>query len=311
MSAPAGHRPPPVNVMTVDVEEYFHVSAFGQVVDRGRWDAMESRVVPATDRLLEMFAAHGVHGTFFVLGWVAERHPALVRRIADAGHEIASHSYWHRLVYDLTPDEFRADLRRARQAIEAACGVEVIGYRAPSFSLTERSLWAFDVLAEEGYRYDASVFPIWHDRYGIPSAPRHPHVVSRGTDEVIEMPGSAALIGRGRVPIGGGYFRWLPYACTAWAIRRVNESEGLPCGFYLHPWEIDPDQPRIAVDTVTQWRHYTGLQRTEARLARLLREFRWGTVRDRLLTGNPVLPRHSYESLPVAAQPDLVGPQYP
>jgi len=310
MSASTAGRSQVTNVMTIDVEEYFHVSAFGQVVDPGRWAAMESRVVPTTDRLLAMFAAHGARATFFVLGWVAERHPALIRRIAEAGHEIASHSHWHRLVYDLTPEEFRADLRQSKRAIEDACGVEVVGYRAPSFSVTARSLWAFDVLAEEGYRYDASVFPILHDRYGIPSAPRHPHVVSRQSGELVEMPGSTALIGRARVPIGGGYFRWLPYSGTAWAIRRVNTSEGLPCVFYLHPWEIDPDQPRIDVDAPTRWRHYMGLRHTEARLARLLREFRWGTARDRLLTGSPVLPRNSYETIDGPARPALVGTEY-
>ena len=307
MAAPVSGGTPRRNVMTVDVEEYFHVSAFDHVVDRGRWDAMESRVVRSTDRLLDMFAAHDVRATFFILGWVATKHPALIQRIAQGGHEIASHSYWHRLVYDLTPEEFRADLRQARRAIQDACGVEVVGFRAPSFSLTSRSLWAFDVLAEEGYRYDASVFPIWHDRYGIPSAPRHAHVVARGSRELVEMPSSTALVGRARVPIGGGYFRWLPYAGTAWAIRRVNVAEGLPCAFYLHPWEIDPHQPRIDVDAPTRLRHYMGLQRTEARLARLLKEFHWGTVRDTLLIDAATLPRRSYDGLDAALPAAVAG----
>jgi polysaccharide deacetylase family protein (PEP-CTERM system associated) len=269
-----------VNAMTVDVEDYFQVSAFAPLVSPDAWGTFESRVTANTDRLLALFAETGVRATFFILGWVAERHPSLVQRIAAAGHELASHSYWHRLVYDLEPESFRADLRRARQAIEDAAGVAVRGFRAPSFSVTEQSLWALDVLVEEGYAYDASVFPVRHDRYGIPTAPRHAHVIRRAAGEVIELPGSAAIAGPARVPIGGGYFRLVPYSVTRWAIRQLNDVDVRPAMFYLHPWEIDPDQPRLEASAVSRWRHYNQLTATEPRLRRLLADFRWGAIED-------------------------------
>ncbi len=269
---------PAVNVLTVDVEDYFHASAFAPVAPRDQWPQFESRVVRNTDRLLEMFARAGARATFFVLGWVAQREAALVRRIAEAGHELASHSYWHRLVYDLTPAEFRQDLRQARDVIEQAAGVPVRGFRAPSFSVTRRSLWAFDVLAEEGYAYDASIFPIRHDRYGIPDAPRHPHWIERPAGQVLELPGTTVCYGRFRLPIGGGYFRLLPYELTRRAIRRLNASERQAAIFYVHPWEIDPDQPRLHASRLTRWRHYNQLGRTAARLERLLNDFQWNSV---------------------------------
>ena len=284
MNAPARGASPPVNVMSIDVEDYFQVSAFESVVPRDRWDACESRVVANTSRLLDLFAEHQVHGTFFVLGWVAERHPALIRRIADLGHELASHSYWHRLVYDLTPATFREDLAQARDVIQQAAGVAVNGFRAPSYSVVERSLWALDVLAEEGYVYDASIFPIRHDRYGIPKAPRHAYRVPCGTGSLLEVPGSTALVGSVRVPIGGGYFRLFPYATTRWAISTINRREQRPAVFYLHPWEIDPDQPRFPAGRVTSWRHYNGIDETEARLRRLLTDFRWDRLDRVMLT---------------------------
>jgi polysaccharide deacetylase family protein (PEP-CTERM system associated) len=226
-----------------------------------------------------MFAQSGVTATFFTLGWVAERFPALVRRIAEAGHEIASHGYAHRLVYQTTRDEFADDLRRARTAIEAACGMPVLGYRAPSYSITRDSLWALDVLLEQGYVYDASVFPIHHDRYGIPDAPRHPYRIRRPLGELWELPGSTVQVGGQNLPIaGGGYFRLLPYSWTRWGIRRVNERERQPAIFYLHPWEIDPDQPRIEASTLSRFRHYRNLAKTESRLRRLLSEFRFGSA---------------------------------
>ena len=267
---------PIVNAMTVDVEDYFQVSAFESVVSRDRWDEYESRVAANTDRLLEIFDESGVRATFFILGWVADREPALVRRIAAAGHEIASHGYGHRLVYQLTPDAFRDDVRRAKGLLQNLSGQAVGGYRAPSFSITERSLWALDVLVEEGYTWDASIFPIRHDRYGIPGAPRHPYQVRPG---LLEIPASTVRLAGINLPIaGGGYFRLLPLWWTRFGIRRVNETEGKPVVFYLHPWEVDPAQPRLAASALSRFRHYRNLNRTASRLRRLLSEVEFGPV---------------------------------
>jgi len=274
-----------LNAMTVDVEDYFHVSVFDNVVPRSAWDAMESRVVSNTERLLELFEAYRVRGTFFVLGWVAERHPGLVTAIASGGHELASHGYAHRLVYDQTPDAFRDDVRRAKALIEDASGGPVRGYRAPSFSVTERSLWALDVLVEEGYRYDASIFPIRHDRYGIPDAPRWPHALERTGGRLFEVPGSTVRVGGTNLPVaGGGYFRILPYAWTRWGIARVNRVERQPAIFYLHPWEIDPEQPRLTANALGRFRHYRNLHLTESRLRALMRDFAFGPL-DQVLSG--------------------------
>jgi polysaccharide deacetylase family protein (PEP-CTERM system associated) len=268
-----------VNAMTVDVEDYFHVSAFDSVVSRARWETFESRVSRNTDRLLELFDRAGVRSTFFVLGWVAARFPTLVRRIADLGHEVASHGYNHQLVYMLTPRQFREDVRAARAAIEDAAGMSVVGFRAPSYSVIESSLWTIDVLIEEGFVYDSSIFPIHHDRYGIPDSPRHPYVLRRACGSLLEVPGSTVRLGRVNLPIGGGgYFRQFPYGWTKWGIERVNRVEQKPVTFYTHPWEIDPDQPRIAVGAATRVRHYRGLDRTAQRLARLLADFRFDSV---------------------------------
>jgi polysaccharide deacetylase family protein (PEP-CTERM system associated) len=264
------------NFLTVDVEDYFHVNAFAGVVSTESWPAMESRVVRNTDRMLDLFAEHSVTGTFFILGWVAERHPDLIGRIARAGHELGSHSYWHRLIYTLTPAEFRDDLRRARDLIESIAGVRVRGFRAPSYSIVDRSLWALDVLAAEGYDYDSSVFPITHDVYGIPDAPSAPHLIACETGALLEIPASSARLGAVRVPIGGGYFRLLPYSVTRTAIERVNRTHSAV--FYIHPWEIDPDQPRIAAPLKSRLRHYNSLGLTEGRLRRLLKDFRWGPM---------------------------------
>jgi polysaccharide deacetylase family protein (PEP-CTERM system associated) len=263
-----------VNAMTVDVEDYFHVSAFDGILPRARWDTMPSRVVENTERLLQILAETSVRGTFFVLGWVAERHPQLVRRILAAGHEVASHGYAHRLVYDLTPQMFRDDVRRSKQVIEAAGGCAVEGYRAPSYSVTPRSLWALDILIDEGFRYDASIFPIHHDRYGIPVSPRHPYCLRRAAGEILEAPASTIRWGPFNFPVaGGGYFRILPYQWTKWGIARVNRHEGRPVMFYIHPWEIDPHQPRLSGSLVSRFRHYRNLDRTETRLRRLVSDF--------------------------------------
>ena len=282
-----------VNAMTIDVEDYFQVSAFEDRVCRTKWDTFESRVCRNTERLLEIFDDAGVQATFFVLGWVAERFPDLVRQIRLGGHEVASHGYAHRLVYSTTPDEFRDDLRRAKAALESAAGVPILGYRAPSFSITRNSLWALDVLIEEGYFYDASNYPVRHDRYGIPDWPRHVHRVERPGGSIWELPGSTARWAGMNFPMGGGgYFRLLPYGWTRRGIEKVNDEQR-PAIFYLHPWEIDPEQPRIATSGLTQVRHYGNLGKTETRLRRMLQEFSFGRVSDVLqLTvagvGNPI-----------------------
>lgn len=277
-SLPSGD-PDVVNALTIDVEDYFQVSAFDGHVSREAWPSFESRVTRNTDRLLELFDEAGTKATFFVLGWVAERYPDLVRRIHGAGHELASHGYGHQLVYSQDRESFRADLRRARVAIESAAGAPVLGYRAPSFSITLESLWAFDVLIEEGYAYDSSVYPIHHDRYGIPGWPRHPHLVERAGGQIWEIPGSTVRWGRFNLPVGGGgYFRLLPYRWTRLGIERLNKVESAGAVFYLHPWEIDPAQPRLPVGLLTGIRHYRNLEKTEARLRRLLREFRFSTM---------------------------------
>jgi polysaccharide deacetylase family protein (PEP-CTERM system associated) len=294
-AGPADHRVAPdgrvQNAMSVDVEDYFHVSAFEGVISRRRWDDLESRVCRNTERLLDLFAATGVTATFFVLGWVAERFPGLIRRTAANGHEIACHGYAHQLVYDLTPAQFREDVRRAKGVLEHACGTSVHGYRAPSYSITRRSLWAFDVLTEEGFTYDASVYPIRHDRYGIPDAPRHPYFVRTAGGVLWEWPGATLRLGGQNVPIGGGgYFRLLPYAWTRRAISLVNVNERRPVIFYLHPWEIDPAQPRLHGSLVSRFRHYQNLAKTEPRLRRLLADFRFSSVHSVLFAGSALTP---------------------
>jgi len=229
--------------------------------------------------VLDLFDEAGIRATFFVLGWIAERFPALVRDIASRGHEVASHGYHHQLVYTQTPQQFREDVRAAKHVLEQITGDPVLGYRAPSFSIVESSLWALDVLLEEQYVYDASIFPIHHDRYGIPNAERHPHVLRRGSGTIAEIPASTVRVGGVNLPIGGGgYFRLLPYGWTEWGMRRVNRSERQPVVFYIHPWELDPDQPRFAIGRATRFRHYTGLRSTAARLRRLVADFRFDSV---------------------------------
>jgi polysaccharide deacetylase family protein (PEP-CTERM system associated) len=268
------------NAMTVDVEDYFHVSVFDGVVPRSQWDRLESRVCANTERLLEIFADARVRATFFALGWVAERFGEIVRRIAAAGHEVASHGYAHRLIYDQTPGAFREDVRRAKAVLESAAGQRVQGFRAPSYSVTPRTLWAIDILIEEGYTYDASVFPIHHDRYGIPLSPRHPYTLTRAPGTLIEAPASTVRWGPLNLPVaGGGYFRILPYAWTRWGIGRINRIERRPAIFYLHPWEIDPKQPRLPAGGLGRFRHYRNLNKTEGRMRRLLEDFQFAPLR--------------------------------
>ncbi len=278
-----GTTTPIVNAMTVDVEEYFHATAVQAVVPPARWESLESRIERSTQSVLDVFAEHRVHGTFFVLGWAAERHPGLVRRIAEAGHEIASHGYAHQLVYDQSPDEFRRDVTRAKQFLEDTTGSRVDGYRAPTFSITTRSLWALDVLAEAGYRYDASIFPIHHDRYGIPGSPRGIHDRPANGGTLLEWPGSTVRVLGANVPFaGGGYFRLLPYSVIRWATRRLHAQDRDAAIFYIHPWEFDPGQPRQPLPWLSAARHYVNLERTETRFRRLLKDFQFAPVRDLL-----------------------------
>jgi polysaccharide deacetylase family protein (PEP-CTERM system associated) len=266
------------NAITIDVEDYYHVSAFEGRIDRSQWAGMASRVEIGMARVLDVLDRAHVRGTFFFLGWLAERQPELVREVCRAGHEIGCHSYWHRLVYEQTPEEFRADLRRARDVLQEMVGSPVIAYRAPSFSITRRSLWALDVLVEEGFRIDSSIYPIVHDRYGIPGAPLEPHRLRCPAGELVEFPAPACrLLGR-TIPVGGGgYFRLYPYGWTRRGLRRINAA-GRPAAVYLHPWEFDSEQPRVACGRLTAFRHYVGLRHTQARLARLLGDFSFGTI---------------------------------
>jgi polysaccharide deacetylase family protein (PEP-CTERM system associated) len=269
---------PVAHFFTVDVEEHFHVSAFEGLVDRADWDRHESRVERNVGVLLDLLARHQTLGTFFTVGWVARKYPALVRRIADAGHEIASHTFWHRKVSRLTPEDFRRDIRDCKAALEDACGRAVRGFRAPSFSIRPGGEWAFDVLLEEGHVYDSSLFPIHRPDYGYPSAPPVPHVIRRPAGDLLEIPLATTVIGRARLPAaGGGSLRHFPLALVCRALRE-HEARGIPAMFYVHPWEIDPEQPRIAAPWLTRVRHYRGLERTLPRLERLLTEFRFTSV---------------------------------
>ncbi|MHB8762718.1 MAG: XrtA system polysaccharide deacetylase [Deferrisomatales bacterium] len=310
MSLPAETTQPPgpVNRLTVDVEDYFQVSAFEAVCPPESWGTREVRVEGNTEKILDLLAEHGVTATFFVLGWVAERCPGLVRRIASEGHEVASHGYGHRRVNTQTRDEFRADVRRAKALLEDLAGAPVLGYRAPSYSIGRTCLWAFDELAEAGHAYDSSVFPVRHDLYGLADWPRFPFHLERldgqgehgnwvpaesgegpagggqpgGGARLLEIPiTTLRLLGRNLPIAGGGYFRFFPYAFTRWGLGRINREEGRPFVFYLHPWELDPEQPRICgAGLKSRFRHYLNLSRTEARFRRLLTDFRFGPMRD-------------------------------
>ena len=265
---------PLANALTVDVEDYFHVAALASVISQESWSAREYRVESNTERLLGLLADRGVQGTFFVLGWVAERSPGLLRRIAQGGHEIACHGYSHQLVYRQSPTEFREETLRAKALLEEAIGQPVLGYRAASFSITRASLWALDVLIDLGFEYDSSIFPIRHDRYGIPDASPDLGPVSAPTGRCItEFPMNAATFLGMKVPIsGGGYFRIFPYWVTKAGLRQINRA-GRSFMFYLHPWEIDPGQPRVRVGALSRFRHYTNLARCEQRLGTLLDDF--------------------------------------
>lgn len=265
------------NALTCDVEDYFQVSALAPHIERASWDSRPCRVERNVQRLLTMFEERGARATFFTLGWVAQRYPQLVRDIVAGGHELASHGYGHLRASEQSKDEFREDVVRAKGLLEDIAGTAVIGYRAPSFSIGYSNPWAFDVLLETGHRYSSSVYPVRHDHYGMPDAPRFPYDARPG---LVEIPLTTTRLFERNLPAGGGgYFRLAPYALSRWALRRVNRLDRRPAIFYFHPWEIDPEQPRVSGTSLkTRFRHYVNLDKTEARLSRLLGDFSWGRV---------------------------------
>ena len=267
------------NAMTIDVEDYFQVSAFAPHISRDSWDHLPCRVERNIERILALLDEQNVKATFFTLGWIAERYPQLVRNIIDNGHELASHGYNHLRVSDLSPDEFREDIIRSKKLLEDLGGQSVIGYRAPSFSIGKRNLWALDTLQEAGYRYSSSIYPIQHDHYGMPDAPRF-KFKHGGQSGLVELPPTTVnLFGRNFPASGGGYFRLFPYSFSRWLMKRVNHTDGQPCIFYFHPWEIDHEQPRQKnIGMKTRFRHYVNLERTESRIRSLLRDFQWGRM---------------------------------
>jgi polysaccharide deacetylase family protein (PEP-CTERM system associated) len=280
--------PPIRNAMTVDVEDYFQVSAFAPHISRDSWDHRPCRVERNMDVVLAMLADHRAHATFFTLGWIAERYPFMVRRIVAEGHELASHGYAHLRASEQSREEFMADIGQAKEILEQIGGVRVNGYRAPSFSINHRNLWALECLREAGYRYSSSVYPIRHDHYGMPDAPRFPFLPS-GAGGILEIPITTVYLFNRNLPAGGGgYFRLLPYLLSRWSLKRVNRMDGQPCIFYFHPWEIDPGQPRQkGIGLKTRFRHYLNLTRMEARLRSLLADFEWDRIDRTLFTEAP------------------------
>lgn len=271
-----------VNALTIDVEDYFQVSALAPHIPRSDWEHIPCRIERNIERILALLQENEAKGTFFTLGWVAERFPGLVRRIVREGHELASHGYGHERATDQSPQAFSADIRLAKAVLEDIAGTEVRGYRAPSFSIGPGNPWAAECIGEAGYRYSSSIYPIHHDHYGVPDAPRFAHIAHAGSEGVLEVPVTTVrLFSRNWPAGGGGYFRLLPYSVSRWFLRRVNEVDGQAAMFYFHPWELDADQPRVqGIGARTRFRHYLNLNRTEARLARLLKDFRWGRADD-------------------------------
>lgn len=280
------------NAITVDVEDYFHVEAFANHIERDTWGEREVRVVANTHRLLDMFEQYQVCGTFFVLGWVAERFPQLVKDIAARGHEVACHGYSHRLVYKQSRQEFLEETQRAQRILEDLTGTPVLGYRAASYSIVNKSIWALDVLSDLGFQYDSSIFPVRHDNYGIPDAKTEPYVHATANGRgIVEFPLTTKDVFGYRLPVaGGGYFRLFPYALTRAALRSINRRERRPFIFYLHPWEIDPEQPRVEASWFSRFRHYNNLEKCESRLRGLLEEFEftsaWNVLSDLNLVGH-------------------------
>ncbi|KPF45887.1 polysaccharide deacetylase [beta proteobacterium AAP51] len=272
------------NALTIDVEDYFQVSALAPYIRRDEWNTRECRVERNVDCILAMLAERQVQATFFTLGWVAERYPQLVRRIVEGGHELASHGYGHERASDLSEAAFREDITRSKKLLEDLSGQPVLGYRAPSFSIGTGNLWAFDQLARAGYRYSSSIYPIKHDHYGMPDSPRFAYRVGAG---LLEVPITTVRMGQRNLPsTGGGWFRLMPYALSRWMLQRVNRQDREAAIFYFHPWEVDPGQPRIpGIDAKTRFRHYVNLERNEAKLRQLLQDFRWGRMDRIFLAG--------------------------
>jgi polysaccharide deacetylase family protein (PEP-CTERM system associated) len=283
MHPPATHARTVVNALTIDVEDYFHVSAFAARIARSTWDEFPCRIEQNIDRILQLLADSRVYATFFTLGWIAERYPEMVRRIVSGGHELASHGYAHERASALAPNTFLADVALAKAVLEDIAGTNVLGYRAPSFSIGETNHWAYECLAKAGYRYSSSVYPIRHDHYGSPRKTRFAHAAHT---EVLEIPIATARLFYTNLPAGGGgYFRLMPYALSRWLIQRVNSRDEESAVFYFHPWEIDPEQPRVqGVGAKARFRHYVNLERTAARLQLLLEDFRWDRL-DRVVFG--------------------------
>ncbi len=271
------------NALTIDVEDYFQVNAFAKLIRQDQWDTYPFRVDRNTRRILDMLDSFSITATFFILGWVAQRLPELTKEIHRRGHEIACHGYGHELIYQIGPERFRADIRRSKALLEDQCGMRVSGYRAPSYSITKRSLWALDILVEEGFSYDSSIFPVLHDTYGIPNAERFPHTIRTGAGPLMEFPLTTLPFQLGwkkmRLPIaGGGYLRLLPFGIIRRGIAYINQRERQPAVLYFHPWEIDPDQPRIKAGLKSRFRHYLNLDKTEGRLRKILTGLSFGTM---------------------------------
>jgi polysaccharide deacetylase family protein (PEP-CTERM system associated) len=284
MSVPRGLT---INALSIDVEDYFHVEAFASHVSPQDWSRFTCRVEKNVEFVLDIIDRHETKGTFFVLGWVAERFPGLARRITDCGHEIGCHGYGHQHIQRQSPEQFRNDIRRAKECLENQAQKPVLCYRAPSFSITKTTLWALDILTEEGFRIDSSIFPVRHDIYGMPDSERFPHY----RNEILEFPPTTIRVANNNFGVaGGGYLRLLPYRFTRWAIRKINEIEGKPVMVYFHPWELDPDQPRISAPLKSRLRHYTNLAGMQNKIERLLQDFRFSTVSEVLSKETQILP---------------------
>ncbi|MCG7992584.1 MAG: DUF3473 domain-containing protein [Candidatus Thiodiazotropha lotti] len=271
-----------INAITVDVEDYYQVSAFNKQITKAEWESYESRVYDNTHRILKIFDDSNIKGTFFVLGWVAERNKKLINEISELGYEVACHGYSHDLVYNQTPETFLEETKQSKAIIEDIIGRPIKGYRAASYSITEKSLWALDILTECGFSYDSSIFPIMHDRYGIPGAKTMPHrLKTEKGNEIIEFPLSTVGVAKRRLPVsGGGYFRLFPYWLSKAGLNRVNRNDQMPFIFYMHPWEIDEGQPKIKSSRLSEFRHYNNIDKFESRLLKLIRDFEFSTVSD-------------------------------
>jgi polysaccharide deacetylase family protein (PEP-CTERM system associated) len=288
------------HIMSVDVEDYFMVEAFAGSVPRNSWNSWPSRVVVSTQRILDLFDKHNTKGTFFFVGWVAHQYPELVREVSSRGHELACHSFWHRTVYSLTPDEFREDTRSAVNAIEDAAGVKIYGYRAPSWSITKDCLWALDILAEQGFTYDSSIFPIHHDLYGVAGAARFPYTVNCGNGLALREypPATVRIVGQNFPGAGGGYLRILPMAYTHWFFRKFEREYGERVVVYIHPWELDPEQPRLREKLKSRLRHYTNISATEKRLESLLQNYCFERFRELCIEEKRTAPASQVSQMP-------------